>query len=79
MGQITLNANNITFSMRDKLVRVEPFGDGCIRVRASRNTRLSDETWTVTAPRETPCQISGGGDRAALTCGSLTARARPRL
>ncbi len=73
MGQITLNANNITFSMRDKLVRVEPFGDGCIRVRASRNTRLADETWTVTAPSDTPCQISGGGDSAALTCRSLTA------
>ena len=72
MGQILIGENNITFSMRDKLVRVEPYGKDSIRVRASRNTVLSDETWTVIPPSEMQCDITGDEDKAVLTNGSLS-------
>ncbi len=72
MGQILTGENNITFSMRDKLVRIEAYGRDCIRVWASRNTVLSDEAWTLLAPSEVQCDIIGGEDKAVLTNGSLS-------
>ncbi len=72
MGQISIGENNITFSMRDKLVCIEPYGSDSIRVRASRNTALSDETWTVIPPSEAECDITGDAGKAVLTNGSLS-------
>ncbi len=73
MSQISIGKNNITFSMRDKLVRVEPCGNDCVRVRASRNTALSDEAWTLSVPPEVRCEITGTENKAVITCGSLSA------
>lgn len=72
MGQILTGENNIAFSMRDKLVCIEAYGRDCIRVRASRNTVLSDEAWTLLAPFEVQCDIVGGEDKAVLTNGVLS-------
>ena len=52
MSKITAIDNKILFQMRDETVLVEAYGDNCIRVRASKNTILSDEAWTLLPPTE---------------------------
>ncbi|MBO5346917.1 MAG: hypothetical protein J6A45_02095 [Lachnospiraceae bacterium] len=47
MSKITITDNKLLFQMRDETVLVESYGKNCIRVRASKNTILSDECWTL--------------------------------
>jgi len=52
MSKITALDNKILFQMRDETILIEAYGDNCIRVRASKNTILSDEAWTLLPPTE---------------------------
>ena len=45
MGRITENKKGILFEMRDETVYIEPYGVDCVRVRATRNARISEERW----------------------------------
>lgn len=62
--------DNITFKTREELVCVEPYGTGIIRVRSTKNSRLSDEKWTVEEPKTTVYKINGN----SLTTGTLNVR-----
>lgn len=79
MSTITKHKNGILFEMRDELVFVEPWGEDCIRVRATRNSKLSDEKWTLldAEPDDSHVEVIDDGKvvlyngklRAELTCG----------
>ncbi len=47
MSRISGYLNGVLFEMREESVLVEPYGDGCVRVRATRNSRFSEEKWTL--------------------------------
>lgn len=47
MSRISEYNRGVLFEMRDELVYVEPYGPDCVRVRATRNARLSEEKWTL--------------------------------
>lgn len=47
MGRILEHKGGILFEMRDESVYVEPYGADCVRVRATRNAKFSDEKWTL--------------------------------
>lgn len=48
MSKMTITADNrLLFQMRDETVLIESYGKNCLRVRASKNTILSDEGWTL--------------------------------
>ena len=72
MGKILINETSIGFTMRDELVRIEPYGENRIRVRSSRNNELSDESWTLLPPQKSPCTIRGNSEWAELKTGSLS-------
>ena len=47
MSVITEIKNGILFQVRDEIVCIEAYGESCIRVRSTRNSKLSDEKWTL--------------------------------
>lgn len=73
MGKLLINENSIGFSMRDELILIEPYNDNCLRVRTTRNSRPSDEKWTVLDAKPAECQISSTGNTASITVGMLKA------
>ena len=54
MGKIIISENSIGFSMRDEMLIAEAYAENCIRVRATRNGRFSDERWTSTSLSKHP-------------------------
>ena len=72
MGRITENKKGILFEMRDETVYIEPYGVDCVRVRATRNARISEERWTLLEAEECDYHIeTEGEDRAFLYNGKL--------
>ena len=70
---ITIKDEAILFERRDETVLIEPYGDDCIRVRASKNSRLSDERWTLLEPvKAASCEISGDQKRATMKNGMVS-------
>ena len=67
MGQIFTSEKYIEFTMRDELLRIEAYGENCIRVRSTRNSRLSEERW------QTDVQICAEENSASLQTGMLKA------
>ncbi len=55
MSRITVKEDGILYQRRDETVLLEPYGENCIRVRSSRNARLSEERWTLLPPE--PCRV----------------------
>ncbi len=56
MSIISKNESGLMFQQRDEIILIEPYGEGIIRVRASRNACLSDEKWTLLDAE--PCEFS---------------------
>ena len=72
MSRISEYNRGVLFEMRDELVYVEPYGPDCVRVRATRNARLSEEKWTLLdaeACESTVCMESE--EKARLINGKL--------
>ncbi len=73
MGIITLRENAILFERRDETVLIEPYGLNCIRVRASKNSNLSDEKWTLLDAKDNSKPvITGDNKHATLTNGDIS-------
>ena len=72
MSKISVKESGILFEARDELTFVEPYGENCVRVRSTRNSKLSDERWTLLPPEEACFSVSlESPDRAVLENGSL--------
>lgn len=75
MGKITLSESRLTFQRRDELTVVEAYGRDCIRCRSTRNSKISDELWTLLPPEEAgECLIEGDEKTAALTNGKISVK-----
>ncbi len=73
LGIITLRENAILFERRDETVLIEPYGLNCIRVRASKNSKLSDEKWTLLDAKDNSKPvITGDNKHATLTNGDIS-------
>ncbi len=73
LGIITLKENAILFERRDETVLIEPYGLNCIRVRASKNSNLSDEKWTLLDAKDNSEPVITGDDKhATLTNGDIS-------
>ncbi len=73
MAKITAEKNRITYSMRDETLVIEAYGPDCIRVRATRLGRVSDESWTLLPPADAEAQVSSDGGRAEIKNGRVSA------
>ena len=73
MSKISVKDSGILFETRDELAFVEVYGENCVRVRSTRNSKLLDESWTLLPPENVSSSVSlENQDRAVLTNGSLT-------
>ena len=50
MGKIVLEEKRLVFQRRDELLVIEPYGENCLRCRATRNNKFSEEKWTLLDP-----------------------------
>ena len=74
MGKIVLKEKKLVFQRRDELIVIEPYGANCLRCRATRNNRLSEEKWTLLEPvTEDACEISGDASFATISNGDIKA------
>ena len=75
MGKITVQEKQLVFQRRDELIVIEPYGTNCLRVRATRNSKVADLNWTLLPPA-TPdsCVISGDEQTAFMTNGTISVR-----
>jgi len=74
MGKITYEGKKVIFRRKDEVTVIEPWGEGCIRVRSTRNSRVSDEKWTVLDPTEDHAIIEGDEHVATIKNGLLSVK-----
>ena len=74
MSKISIKDKGILFETRDELVLIEPYGENCVRVRATRNSKLSEEKWTLLEPENDCSAASYEKDCAVLSNGKLTVK-----
>lgn len=73
MGKIVLERKRMIFQRRDELIVLEPHGSNCIRCRMTRNSKISDENWTLHPPvTEDACVIEGNEKVATITNGDIS-------
>ncbi len=73
MGVIEIFEKKIVFQRHDELTVIEPYGKNCIRCRSTRNSRISDEKWTLLDPiTKDTCQIEGNEKFAQMTNGNVS-------
>ena len=63
---ITIEKDRIIFERRDELTIFEPYGPDCIRCRSTKNSRLSDENWTLLPAKEGACFSIEGDEKKGL-------------
>ncbi len=74
MGKIVLEKNRLVFQRRDELVVIEAYGKNCLRCRMTRNSRISEENWTLLPPAaESDCKVEGDERVASITNGDIKA------
>jgi len=74
MGKIVLEKNKLIFQRRDELIVIEGYGKDCLRCRATRNNKVSDECWTLLPPvTEANCVVEGDASFATITNGDVKA------
>lgn len=72
MGKIVLEEKRLVFQRRDELVVIEPYGANCLRCRATRNSKISEENWTLLPPAtEDSCRVEGDEKFASITNGDI--------
>lgn len=58
MAKITVEKNRVTYERRDELTVIEAYGKDCLRCRSTRNSKISDENWTLLPASEEPeCSV----------------------
>lgn len=74
MGKIVLEKDKLVFQRRDELVVIEAYGKNCLRCRATRNAKVSEENWTLLPPAETDaCTVTGDERFATIVNGDIKA------
>ncbi len=75
MGRITICEDKLIFERRDELTVIEPYGPDCLRCRSTRNSRISDEAWTLLPPVDgAECVIEGDEKIATIKNGMMSAK-----
>lgn len=72
MGIISIKNGGLFYTARDENIIIEAYGENCARVRASRNTRISDERWTLLPPQDCRTEVYIEEGKGILKNGELT-------
>ena len=70
---IIIEKERIIFERRDELTVFEPYGPNCIRCRSTKNSKLSEENWTLQPAKDgAEVVIEGDGKKATLKNGHVS-------
>lgn len=73
MATITLKKDKLIFERRDELTVIEAYGPNCIRCRSTKNSRISEENWTLLPAKEgAEVVVTGDERKATLTNGLMS-------
>ncbi|MBR4865837.1 MAG: hypothetical protein IKU11_04055 [Clostridia bacterium] len=65
--------NQIVLKTNKELTVIEPYGPNCLRVRSTRNSRISDENWTLLPPKAAESTIACDGAVCTIQNGDISA------
>ncbi len=71
---ITVERNRLVYRYDAETVWIQPWGDGAVRIRATKCASFPDEDWALTQPVSTCAVIKEDESGATLTNGDLTVR-----
>lgn len=71
---ITVERNRLVYRYDAETVWIQPWGDGAVRIRATKCASFPDEDWALTQPVSTCAVIKEDESGAKLTNGDLTVR-----
>ena len=75
MGKILILENKLVFERKDELMVIEAYGENCLRCRITRNSKISDESWTLLPPKAAPdCTVNGDEKEAIISNGMISAK-----
>lgn len=74
MSEIRVTDSSIDFTMKDEIVRIEAYGESCLRVRSTRNNKISDEGNTLLPKTESNPQVVSDGSCAEIINGHISAK-----
>ena len=72
---ITCQENRVILKTANELTWIEPYGPNCLRCRSTRNSRISDESWTLQPPMPLaqPCTITRDEKTTTIVNGDISA------
>ncbi len=73
MGTLIKRENAVYFQQKDEQLLVEPYGPNCLRVRATRNNRFSEESWTLLPAEPVQATITEGERTMTIQNGDISA------
>lgn len=74
MIKLEQDKKRIVFRRRDELTVIEAYGENCLRCRSTRNSKISEENWTLQPPvTKDQCVIEGDEKFATITNGDVSA------
>lgn len=75
MGKILILENKLVFERKDELMVIEAYGENCLRCRITRNSKISDESWTLLPPKAAlDCTVNGDEKEAIISNGMISAK-----
>ena len=74
MSQFNVAADRLEWSFDGQTLRIEPWGENSLRVRATPSPELSERAWALLPARPTAqVRVSRAGDGARIVNGNITA------
>lgn len=70
---IICQENRIILKTKDELTWIEPYGPNCLRCRSTRNSTISDESWTLQSAKPVQCAISQDEKTTTIVNGDISA------
>lgn len=71
--------NGFTYTIKDETVCVEAYGENCVRVRCTKNGRLSDEKHTLLDAESFSAEVTVSEKSASVTSGMLKAEITDKM
>ena len=73
MASIRLDGNTLIREFVNETLKIEPWGENSLRIRATKNAKLTDEDWALLPPKVSKVLIQTNGTTGSIQNGKITA------
>ena len=73
MASIRLDGNTLIREFVNETLKIEPWGENSLRIRATKNAKLTDEDWALLPPKVSKVLIQTNGMTGSIQNGKITA------